>query len=154
MRGALGTTRLGRYAIGGWSGSRIPLALAGLAVFLLLAIAGCGGAASPDPFLGTWKETDSPSPIVIGKPGGEYVVTTWLGTFPHAKREGDRLHFWAGDEPKPGTEFYLTYQPSSGQLLFTDPLGPGVHIEYRRASESTAIPSPFPGGVGREFSTP
>ena len=71
-------------------------------------------------------------------------MTTFQDTWPHARRDGDALHFWAGAKPKPGYEFYLTYQPGSGQLLLTDPAGPGVRILLHKVSASTAVPSPFP----------
>jgi hypothetical protein len=122
---------------------------------LLLGLATACGDGTADPYLGTWKGTDSPMLIVIGESGGEYVVTNFLGTWRHAKREGDALHVWAGDVPKPGREMYLTYQPSTGQLLLTEPeYGPGVHVLFHKASDSTAVPSPFPGAAGDDFSAP
>jgi hypothetical protein len=149
----LGTTRVGRWAVVGRSGLRV--ALASLAAFLLFGLGGGCGSNAPDPFLGTWKGADSPMLIVIGESGGEYVVTNFIGTWGHAERDGDALHVWAGDVPKPGREMYLTYQPSTGQLLLTEPeYGPGVHVLFRKTSDSTTIPSPFPGGLGDAFSTP
>jgi hypothetical protein len=141
--------------VGERAGRRVGAAAAVLVALSLLALFGtaCGNTAS-DPFLGTWQEQGSKSPWVIGKPGADYQVTFNLGTWGHAERDGDVLHCWAGAQPQVGKEMYLTYQPKSGELLLTDPAGPGVHILMRKASDSTAVPSPFPGGVGNAFSTP
>ena len=132
------------------------MALGVVAALLVLAplAAGCGGSASSDPFPGTWEQQGSKSPWVIGKPGADYRVTMFLGTWGHAERSGDVLHCWAGAQPQVGKEAFLTYQPGSGELLLTDPAGPGVHILLHKVSDSTAVPSPFPGGIGRGFGTP
>ena len=127
-------------------------ALAGLA--LLSSASACGGSASADPFVGTWQEAGSPLPTIVAKPGSAYVVTTWKGTWGHAERDGNALHIWAGAKPKTGYDFYLTYQPDSGKLLYTEPAGPGIHILYDKVSDSTAVPSPLPGAAGNAFSTP
>ena len=157
MRRALGTTQVGRSAVARRAkpGHAAAAVVVAGALALLVLAGACGGASSSDPFLGTWSaQPDSATEAIIGKSAGEYRVTMLQGTWGHAERHGDQLHCWAGDTPQTGMEIYLTYQPSSGQLLLTDPAGPGLHISLRRVSQGTAVPSPWPPSPASAAATP
>jgi hypothetical protein len=129
--------------------SALRLFTAVVLVALSLLAAGCGG--EQDPFVGTWAAKDSGTRVIVAKPADQYVVTfVPLGTWGNAERDGDVLHVWAGAEPQVGKEMYLTHQPDSGDLLLTDPAGPGVRILYQRVSDSTATPSMTPNAWSTE----
>ncbi len=144
MRGALGTTRPERHVIAG----RLllpscPIALIAVVIALASLASACGGSGPKDPFVGTW---DGGVFVVIGKAATGYSVTQFNMTWEHAERSGNVLHCWDGAKPQPGREEYLTYKPSSGQLLLTQPApGPGVHVPLHKVSDGTVAPSPFPG---------
>jgi hypothetical protein len=135
----LGTTR--RFALTGRSASWLFAVVALVALSLLAAA--CGG--EHDPFVGTWTARDSGTRVIVAKPAEQYVVTfVPRGTWGHADRDGNVLHLWAGAKPQVGKEMYLTYQPGSGEFLLTDPAGPGIHILFQHASDSTATPRTTP----------
>ena len=130
---------------------RFDIAFA-IAAFLVLVLAGCGEAASEDPFVGTWRDPDGSMDTVIAKTADGYRVTVFFGTWANAERDGERLRAWvellspSGEPTGKVNEAIYTYQPASGQLVLTDPAGPGIRIELVRESASTAIPSPWPSG--------
>jgi hypothetical protein len=115
-------------------------AMAFVAVLLALAAStsACGDSGPKDPFTGTW---DGGVRVVVAKPSAGYRVSQFDMTWEHAERDGDVLHCWQGDTPKPGFEQYLTYQEDSGRLLLTQPApGPGVQVLLQKVSDSTVTP--------------
>ena len=120
-----------------------------LAALLALLLAGCGQAASQDPFAGTWREPDGGRVAVIAKTADGYRVTVYSHTLLNAERSGDRLRAWTelrssdGEPTGHSLEAVFTHDPATGGLVFTDPAGPGLRMDLVRESDSTAIPSPW-----------
>jgi hypothetical protein len=132
----------------------------GVAVGLLVLIAllaGCGGGrteatASPDPFVGTWREPDYKTayttPLVIAPSPGGYQATlvTSKGDNVFAlTRSGNKL---SGTIQLGGGPFAIeaTYVPASGHLLVRNGKKPhtkvfGAPVELIRVSTATVPPS-------------
>ena len=135
--------------------------VAGLVALLIIAAAAGGcGKPTPDPLVGTWRQSpghgaSSQTPLIIAKQGNGYLATFvyWgPGDAPASprpvlpfsmKRSGDRL---TGTFAKSGTTVHaqIVYDPASGHLTFTNATSDGrmaKPVVFVKVSEATAYPT-------------